>query len=188
MTSGISSNWGWFIALGVGLITLGVIAGLDVTTFTAASLTVIGSTLLVAGVLYILHAFRAQKWRGFGFELLLGILSLIGGLLIINEPARGAVVLTLVLVATIVAGGILRVVIAWRYRDIRAWGLVLLSGLVSIVVGCLIYLDLPWSGLWVLGTLIAVELVVQGSGWLYFGIALRFAQDALTGGARAATK
>jgi len=41
-------------------------------------------------------------------------------------------------------------------------------------VGILVYSTLPWSGLWVLGTLIAVELLIQGAGWLHFGIALRF--------------
>jgi len=37
-----------------------------------------------------------------------------------------------------------------------------LSGLISAVIGALLYASLPWSGLWVLGTLIGIELVVQG--------------------------
>ena len=190
MSSNISKRWGWFIALGIALITLGAIAGLDVTGFTVASTTVIGATLLVGGVLQIFHAFMTREWRGFVFGLLLGVLSFVGGLLVINEPVRGAVVLTLVLVATVMAGGVVRIVLAWRHRDMRAWGLMLLSGIVSIAVGGLLYRSLPWSGLWVLGALIAVELLAQGGGWLYFGIALRFARDALTGGAavRASSK
>ena len=47
-----------------------------------------------------------------------------------------------------------------------------------IVVGYLLYANLPWSGLWLLGTLIAMELLLQGSSWLYFGIAPRFARNA----------
>jgi uncharacterized membrane protein HdeD (DUF308 family) len=53
---------------------------------------------------------------------------------------------------------------------------VLVSGIVSIVVEYLLYANLPWSGLWLLGTLIAMELLLQGSSWLYFGIALRFSR------------
>ena len=49
----------------------------------------------------------------------------------------------------------------------------LLGGIASIVIGALIYLTLPWPGLWVLGTLIAIELFLQGSGWFYVGLALR---------------
>ena len=177
-TSKIARKWGWFVALGVVLIALGVMAWLDVVAVTIASTFVIGACLLVGGAFQIIHAFMTKQWRGFVFGLLSGVLYFVGGLLIMNEPVQGAVVLTLLLVATVIVGGIVRIVLALRHREVRAWGLVLFSGLVSVAVGCLIYANLPWSGLWVLGTLIAVELLVQGAGWLYFGIALGFARRA----------
>jgi uncharacterized membrane protein HdeD (DUF308 family) len=80
--------------------------------------------------------------------------------------------------AALMVGGVVRIVLALQHRDIAAWGLILFSGVVSIVVGYLLYASLPWSGLWLLGTLIAMELLLQGSSWLYFGIALRFARNA----------
>jgi uncharacterized membrane protein HdeD (DUF308 family) len=172
-SSEVASKWRWFVALGIVMIILGVAAWLDALSVTLATTLVIGASLLVGGVFQLIHAFMTREWRDFVFGLLSGLLYLLGGLLIINEPIHGAVVLTLVLVALIIAGGIVRVILALRHRDVRAWGLVLVSGLVSIVVGCLLYANLPWSGLWILGTLIAVELLVQGGGWLYFGIALR---------------
>lgn len=174
-SSSITKNWGWFIALGAVLIILGIIAWLDVAAVTAASTIVIGASLLVGGVFQILQSLMVKEWRGFIFGLLSGVLYVIGGLLIVGEPAQGAVVLTLLLAAAVIVGGIIRINIAFRHREIRAWGLVLLSGIASVVVGCLLYANLPWSGLWVLGTLIAIELLIQGAGWLYFGIALRFA-------------
>jgi uncharacterized membrane protein HdeD (DUF308 family) len=154
------------------LIALGVTAWLDVVDITIASTTVIGACLVVGGAFQIIHAFVTKQWRGFIFGLLSGVLYFCGGLLIMNEPVQGAVVLTLLLAAIVIVGGIVRIVLALRHRGLRAWGLLLFSGLVSVAVGCLIYANLPWSGLWVLGTLIAVELLVQGAGWLYFGIAL----------------
>jgi uncharacterized membrane protein HdeD (DUF308 family) len=172
--SEVAGKWRWFVALGIVLIVLGVAAWLDVVSVTLATTVVIGVSLLVAGVFQLIHAFMIRRWRGFAFGLLSGLLYFGGGLLIINEPVHGAALLTLVLAAFIVAGGIVRIVLALRHRQVRAWGLILLSGLVSVVVGYLLYANLPWSGLWILGTLIAVELLVQGGGWLYFGIALRF--------------
>jgi uncharacterized membrane protein HdeD (DUF308 family) len=173
-SSDVANKWRWFVALGIVLIVMGAAAWLDVVSVTVATTIVVGASLLTGGVFQIIHAFMTREWRGFIFGLLSGLLYAAGGLLIMNEPVHGAVVLTLVLVAFIIAGGIVRVVLALRHRAVRAWGLVLASGLVSVVVGCLLYASLPWSGLWVLGTLIAVELLVQGAGWLYFGIALRF--------------
>lgn len=170
----IAGKWGWFVALGVVLLGLGVLAWLDVAIVTLASTVVIGTLLLVGGVFQVLHAFMNPRWRGFIFGLLAGVLYVIGGLLIISEPVQGAILLTILLVAAIIVGGIVRIVLALRHREVRAWGIVLLSGVVSFVVGILLYANMPWPGLWLLGTLIAIELLIQGAGWLYFGIALRF--------------
>jgi uncharacterized membrane protein HdeD (DUF308 family) len=175
----ISHKWGWFVALGIAMIALGVAAWLDVVTVTIAGTIFIGASLLVGGALQIIHAFMTKEWRGFILGLFCGILYLAGGLLIMNEPVQGALFLTLLVVAALVVGGVIRIVLALQHRNIAAWGLILLSGIVSIVVGYLLYASLPWSGLWVLGTLIAVELLIQGSSWLYFGIALRFFRDAV---------
>ena len=180
-STNISTKWGWFVALGIAMIVLGVIAWLDVISVTIAGTIFIGAILLLGGVFQIIHAFMTKEWRGFIMSLFCGILYLAGGLLIMNEPAQGALLLTLLIVAALMVGGVVRIILALLHRNIAAWGLILLSGVVSIVVGYLLYASLPWSGLWVLGTLIAVELLIQGSSWLYFGLALRFAKDAFAG-------
>jgi uncharacterized membrane protein HdeD (DUF308 family) len=181
VSANISMSWRWFVALGVALVALGVVAWLDVAAAAIASTIVIGASLAVAGALQILHSFVARQWRGVVLSLFCGVFYAIGGLLMMWEPVHGAAVLTLLVVTFIMAGGVLRIAISLRNRDIRAWRLVLLSGIVSIIVGSLIYASLPWSRLWVLGTLVAVELFVQGGGWLYFGLTLRMAQQALLG-------
>jgi len=53
------------------------------------------------------------------------------------------------------------------------WGLLLAGGVISFLVGLMLYLMLPWSGLWVVGTLIAVELIMHGVSWIQFGLTLR---------------
>jgi len=60
-------------------------------------------------------------------------------------------------------------VLAIRHWDLAGAGLLLLGGLVSIGVGVALYITSPWSGLWVLGTLIAIELIIHGAAWLEFG-------------------
>ena len=177
-TANIAKKWGWFVALGIAMIALGVIAWLDVVAVTIAGTIFVGAMLFLGGVFQIIHAFMTKEWRGFIMSLFCGILYLAGGILIMSEPVQGALVLTLLVMAALAVGGVVRIVLALQHRNIAAWGLILLSGIVSIVVAYLLYATLPWSGLWVLGTLIAVELLIQGSSWLYFGLALRFARDA----------
>ena len=129
--------------------------------------------LLVSGVFQAIHAFMVKTWSGLPAEYAGRIVYAIGGILIMDEPVQGAVVITLLLIAALVIGGVLRVVVALRHRAMGGWWLMALSGLISIVIGVLLYASLPWSGLWVLGTLIGVELLVQGMTWLMFGMALR---------------
>jgi uncharacterized membrane protein HdeD (DUF308 family) len=169
----VRSRWGWFVALGVALILLGVFALGDVVGVTLISALFIGAMLLVGGVFHVIHAFMVKTWSGFLVNLLAGVLYAIGGFLIMDEPVAGAIVITLFLVVALVIGGILRIVVALRHREIRGWWLMALSGLISVVIGLMLYVSLPWSGLWVLGTLIGFELVVQGVTWLMFGMALR---------------
>jgi uncharacterized membrane protein HdeD (DUF308 family) len=169
----VRSKWGWFVALGVALILLGVFALGDVVGVTLISALFIGAMFLVGGVFQVIHAFMVKTWSGFVMSMLGGVLYAIGGFLIMDEPVAGAIVITVFLVLALVLGGILRIVGALRHREMGGWWLMALSGLISVVIGLLLYFSLPWSGLWVLGTLIGVELVVQGVTWLMFGMALR---------------
>ena len=177
--AGVSTKWGWFVALGIVLIALGVMAWLDLAAVTIASTIFIGASLFAGGAFQIIQAFMTKEWRGFVLRLFCGVLYLVGGLLIMNEPVQGALVLTLLVAAAFIVGGVVRIALALQHRDMPAWYLILLSGVVSIVVGYLLYANLPWSGLWILGALVAVELMVQGVSWLYFGLALRARRDLL---------
>lgn len=79
-----------------------------------------------------------------------------------DEPIAGALLITIFLIAALVVGGALRITVPLRHREMGGWWLMVLSGLVSVVIGILLYGSLPWSGLWVLGTLIGVELLGTG--------------------------
>lgn len=171
-TADVSGRWRWFVALGISLLALGIVAWIDAMAVTVASAVVIGVTLVAGGVLQILHSLVAGQWRGMALSLCSGILYTLGGVLAMNEPPHGGAILTLLLVMTIVTGGVLRVAAVLRHQRMQARAL-LLGGVASIVIGALIYLSLPWPGLWLLGTLIAIELFIQGSGWLYVGLVLR---------------
>jgi uncharacterized membrane protein HdeD (DUF308 family) len=167
------TGWGWFVGLGIAQLVLGVIAWFDVIAFTIAGVIFIGALLLVAGVFQIVHAFMDREWRSFLFHLLAGVLYVIGGFLIMDEPIQGALIITILVSAALIVGGIFRAVIAIQHRAMSGWVLLLIGGLISVALGIMLYATLPWSGLWVVGTLIAVELIVQGVCWLQFGLALR---------------
>jgi len=165
--------WGWFVALGIAQLVLGIIAWFDVIAFTIAGVIFIGALLLVAGVFQVVHAFMDREWGGFALHLLVGILYVIGGFLLMDEPLEGSVVITILVAAALIIGGVLRIAIGVQHRHMPGWGLLLAGGVISLLVGVMLYLMLPWSGLWVVGTLIAVELIFHGVSWIQFGLTLR---------------
>jgi uncharacterized membrane protein HdeD (DUF308 family) len=167
------TRWGWFVALGIAQLVLGIIAWFDVIAFTIAGVIFIGALLVVAGVFQVVHAFMDREWGGFALHLLVGVLYVVGGFLLMDDPLPGAVVVTILVAAALIVGGILRIVIGVRHRHMPGWGLMLAGGVISLVVGVMLYLTLPWSGLWVVGTLIAIELIMHGVSWIQFGLTLR---------------
>ncbi|MGH7044568.1 MAG: HdeD family acid-resistance protein [Acetobacteraceae bacterium] len=167
------TGWFWFVLLGLLMILLGAFAWIDVVVATIAGTVLIGATLLVGGILQVLHSFLDRDWGTFALHLLSGVLYAIGGLLIMAEPLKGAFILTIALAAVLIVAGVFRLLISVRNWQVSGAGLLLIGGIVSIAVGIGLYLLLPWSGLWVLGTLIAIELILHGAAWLEFGLGLR---------------
>jgi uncharacterized membrane protein HdeD (DUF308 family) len=168
-----STRWGWFVALGIAQLVLGAVAWFDVIAFTIAGVIFIGALLVLAGVFQIVHAFMDREWGAFALHLLVGILYVIGGFLLMDEPIQGSLVITILVAVALIVGGILRIIIGIRHRHMPGWALLVAGGVISLVVGLMLYLTLPWSGLWVVGTLIAVELVMHGVSWIQFGLTLR---------------
>ena len=169
----LTSKWGWFVALGLVMIAAGVFALGDAVLVTIISVIFIGAAVLVSGVAQIIHAFANKSWGAFLFALLCGVLYVVGGFLIMMEPVQGSVIITIFLLIAIAIGGGLRIAMALRHREIAGWWLMLLGGIISVGLAIMLYASLPWSGLWVLGTLIGVELIIQGVTWLQMGLSLR---------------
>jgi len=169
----LAERWGWFIALGVVMLLAGVFALGDTVLVTLLSVIFIGAALLVGGVFQVIHAFANKEWGAFLFALLCGALYIISGFLIMSEPVQGSVVITILLVAALCVSGAMRIAMALRHREIPGWWLLLLSGLISVGLAIGLYLSLPWSGLWFLGMVIAIELLFQGISWIRLGLALR---------------
>lgn len=168
-----SHRWGWFLILGILQIIVGVLCWIDVVAASIAATVVIGALLLLGGMFQVIQAFTVRGWSGFLLHVLMGIFYVVGGLLLMDEPIRGSLIITIVISVLLIVSGVARLVMAATHRHMPGLWLVVLSGVVSFIVGVLLYASLPWSSLWVLGTLIAIELVFHGIAWVQFGLTLK---------------
>jgi uncharacterized membrane protein HdeD (DUF308 family) len=112
----LAAKWGWFVALGVVTVIAGGFALGDTVLVTLISVIVIGAALLIAGIFQIVHAFANKEWGAFLLPLLGGALYIVGGLLIVDEPVNGSVVITVLLTVVLAVSGVLRIVMAPRHR------------------------------------------------------------------------
>jgi uncharacterized membrane protein HdeD (DUF308 family) len=168
----LRGNWLWFVLLGVALIVLGFIARGALWIATLATAIVIGALLVVSGVAEIIDAFWSHGWSGFFLHLLSGVLPLVIGLLFLRAPVDAVLALTLLLACLLMVGGIFKIVAALSYR-FAMWGWPLVSGVIDLILGVLIWLEWPASGLWVIGLFVGISLLFRGFSWIGLGLALR---------------
>jgi uncharacterized membrane protein HdeD (DUF308 family) len=163
-------NWGWLLALGILLIVLGTI-GLGLTFWlTLATVFVFGIFLLIGGLVQLLHTFKCRGWQSILWQVIMGILYVLAGLIIIDDPLMASTLLTLLLGGVLLGIGIVRIVIALQHRDFKNWVWPLIGGLAAVILGILILVHWPISGFWVIGLFVAIEMIF--SGWSYIIIAL----------------
>jgi uncharacterized membrane protein HdeD (DUF308 family) len=165
-------SWGWYVALGIALVILGTIALGRTFLMTVASVLFFGWLLIIGGVMESVHAFWRKKWIGFVVDFLLGILYVVVGFMVVANPGASAVALTLLIAMVLIFRGIFRFVAALAVRP-PSWGWSLLSGLVGVLLGILIWRQWPLSGLWVIGLFVGIEMIFSGWSLLMLGLAAK---------------
>lgn len=159
--SELRRNWGWLLALGICLIILGIIALVDSVAVTVISMVLFGWILLIAGIIEAVQAFRHRRSGHLFLHMLNAVLSIVMGLLLLRHPLAGAVVITLLMAAYFTIAGIFRIIAALAVRVPR-WGWALVDGIITLILGVLVWAQWPVSGLWIIGLFIGIDLIIVG--------------------------
>jgi uncharacterized membrane protein HdeD (DUF308 family) len=164
---------GWFIAIAVVFIVLGLFAiaepfaaGLGVTLL-------VGWLLVIGAVAHFIAAFKGGGAKHVILQLLVGIVYLIGGLYFLTHTIMGVSTLTLLLSGVILAEGVLEILAYFRLRNMHAASWLLINGVVTLLLGGLIWFHWPSSSVWAIGTLVGVNLLMTGISRLMLGLAAR---------------
>lgn len=158
---------GWFIALGILLVLTGTGALIFPLAMALSVNLLVGITLLVGGILTLAHAVRAKGWKGRALTALLGLLYVAGGVFFLADPLAGLFTLAIMLGAFFAADGVARLMLAFKLRPEGAWWLFLASGLLSLLIGVMLFFGMA-TGISVafLGILVGVNLIFAGVSYL----------------------
>ena len=168
----IRRAWGGFVVVGVLLTVLGIAGLVFVGATTLLSVLFVGWFFLIGGAAEVIHAIIRKGWSGFWLDLVSGVITTLAGLFIVLHPLAGASVLTIFLGAMFLIGGVFRLAAGVAVRNPYA-GLFAIHGVISILLGVLIIAEWPNSLLWVIGTLVAIDLLMNGIRLIAFGLAAR---------------
>ncbi len=164
-------NRGWLLALGIGLLVLGLMASSTLVATTFATIYFLGILLLIGGAMEIMNAFRHGAYGGFWMHLFVGILDMVVGALLLAFPASGAAALTLILAIFLLVGGLMRTTTG-IISDLPKRGWAIVSGLVDFVLGLMLLASWPVSALWFLGLAVGIALIFRGIWWMAFSFSL----------------
>jgi len=168
----VRHRWGWLLVLGISMVVLGTIALFIAPAATLGTVLVLGWLLVVSGVVETIQSFRVRKWGGIFLHLIGGILGVLVGLLIVTHPVAGALAWTLLFASFFSVIGVFRLVAAIRLK-FPNWGWAAFDGSVTLLLGLLLWIDWPGSGLWFLGFAVGVSLLLRGWSYVMFAIAVR---------------
>jgi len=169
----LRAKWGWIVALGVVYVVAGFVALGSVAAATAATVFVVGIMMVIAGVAEVFNAFQIKSWGGFLLWLALGLLYIVAGFATFENPLLAALVLTLLLGVALAVSGTMRILLAFGMREGMPWVGVLLSGIVTLLLGIVILAHWPVSSVYILGLLLGIDLIFAGAAWIAVGLGLR---------------
>ena len=169
----------WSIVWGVLLIIFGILAISSPMLAALAVNIVIAWLIVLAGVIHVILAFHTHGAGSLIWKLLVGIAYLCFGAYLLLHPVLGVASLTLLLACLFLIEGILNIVLFFRMRSMRGSSWVLIDGIVTLLLGLMIYLQWPSSSAWAIGTLVGISLLISGVTRVMLSLAARRAATAL---------
>lgn len=174
----IREHWYWYVASGVVLVLLGLASILFPFAASIAGNFAIGSILIVAGVMQLVHGVQTRKWKRAGLSLLSGVLAIVAGGLLLVYPLFGLVTLTSVITAFLLVSGIFKIFYAFKLRPEAGWKWLAVSGVLAVLLALLVLSQWPQAAVWLMGLLIGFDLLFTGAWLITLAIYARRSESA----------
>ncbi len=164
---------GGSIVWAILLIVFGILA-IALPLATSIGVVLILAWLLVfSGGFQFIHAFRSHGAGSIAWKLLVAVVYLAAGLYFVMHPLLGVASFTLVLACFFVAEGVIDLVVYFANRSARGAGWILFDGIVTLILGVMVWSHWPNSSAWVIGTLVGISMIMTGYTRLMLSVVAR---------------
>jgi uncharacterized membrane protein HdeD (DUF308 family) len=160
------------ILWGVALIVSGMLGGSLLLAAISVNL-VIAWLIVLAGTVHLIIAHHAHRAGSLTWRLMIGFAYVLFGVYLIASPGLSAASLALGLALLLLFEGIFDIALFFWLRTIKGSSWVLLDGVVTVILGLMIYVQCPSNAAWAIGGLVSVSLVTSGLTRVMFSVAVR---------------
>lgn len=171
----LGAHWKWFLAEGILLLALGILAVLTPFVAGIATALFLGWLFLFSGVMGLFCTYKERAMPGFWWALLSSAIAVLAGLSLLFRPLIGLFSLTFILIAYFLIDGVLTIMLGFEYKrqGSSRWGWVVFSGVVDLVLAALLISGLPGTALWAVGVIVGIDLAFGGAALIGLALAAR---------------
>jgi len=175
IANALGGHWRTFLTEGIVLMILGAGAIVLPQIATFALEIFLGWLFLIGGIVGFVATVMARSAPGFWWALVSSLAAIIAGVLMIASPLGGAISLTLILTAFLVADGVIMIMFGIEHRRqmSRRWEWLVLNGVLDLVLAGIVIVALPGSVTWVLGLIVGIDLLFGGSSLIALALGTR---------------
>jgi uncharacterized membrane protein HdeD (DUF308 family) len=165
LVDGIRSNAKAARWIGIFLVIAGIVSLFSPLAAGIALATMVGLLLAFGGISLLVLAARARSFA----HAMVGALSLVAGVYMMAEPAVALVTMGVFLAMYFAVAGIVEVIYALRLKPEQGWGWLMFGGIVSLLLGIMMWRQMPFAGAWAIGVLVGIRLLMSGAQLLAIG-------------------
>ena len=156
------------IVTGIVLVVLGIFA-MGSPLFTGVAVAImVGILMVFSGITRTVFSFGAPTLASGILGVVIGLLTIVAGIVVLAHPLLGLATLTLVLAAYFLIDGVFEIGYAFQLKPTKGWAWTLFSGVVTLLLALMIWLQWPLSGAWAIGLLVGIQIFF--AGWSMFGL------------------
>jgi uncharacterized membrane protein HdeD (DUF308 family) len=164
LLDGIKENASLAVTSGVILIIVGTMALTSPLVAGSSSTIMVGVLLVIGGIGQCILDFKAGAFGRSLLTFIVGLLMIIAGSYMATQPVVGLASLTLILVIYLVVTALFELIMAFQIRPAEGWGSMLINGIVTLLLGIMLWRQFPLSGAWAICIVFGVKMMF--SGWL----------------------
>jgi uncharacterized membrane protein HdeD (DUF308 family) len=129
--------------------------------------------IVFSGGFQFIHAFQSKGAGSIAWKLLVAVVYLVAGIYFLLNPLLGVASFTLALAFFFVAEGVFDLIAYFQNRTAEGSGWILFDGIVTLILGILVWRHWPSSSGWVIGTLVGISMIMTGTTRLMISLAAR---------------